>query len=590
MTLTEALVAIRAGRQARDFEASRLEFKQEGTTLKETGKLLSEAVICFANGSGGIIALGVSDDLIGQEAFLGTEIKPDTARRLIHERTRPPLTVEARLENHFGASLLIITVPEGLEIHADTQGRAYRRIDRECLAMTPTEQARLREERQGFDWSAQPSDRSIRDISAVAFESARRRLALLPDARREIARASDDDLLRSLGLIDSQGRLRRAGEVMLCDPRPGSPSSILYQYRSTPGGEPSAVERLSGPLIIAFLRALELVDARRNMTPITLPDGQQLGIQDFPDLAVREAVANAVIHRDYQLVGHVSIDHSRSALVVQSPGALVAGVTPENILTHPSKPRNMALTGAFRILGLAEETGRGVDRIYREMIRAGGGIPRIEDGGDGVRVALLSGPQNTRMARFVSRLPEDEREDTDTMLVLFTLCSRQSVAAPALTPLLQKSQEEIEAVLRRLASDPPAMLEATRGTFRKRHPSYRLRAETLQALGPAVRYQRRTVDDIDRKVISHVREYGKITNRTIRNLFDVEIHPAKDIIKGLVDRDVLVKVSERQRGPNIEYGPGAKFPDARRPSERARPSGAAETALVLFPDDASESS
>lgn len=583
MSLTDALASIRGGRTAEDCEGPGLEFKQEAPTLKETGRILAEAVICLANGAGGTVVLGIADRVGGPAAFVGTDMEPDVARRLVHERTQPRLTVDTQAETHHGARLLVITVPEGVDVHADTSGRAFRRIGSDCRAMTPDEQARLREERMGFDWSAIPGDRPRSDVSALALEAVRSRLAMLPDARRQLARASDDDVLRALGVVDGRGRLLRAGELLLCAPPAAGPGAIVYQYRPTPGGEPTAVERINAPLMLAYLRALELVDARRNMTPLTLPDGQQLSIQDFPDLAVRETLANAVIHRDHRLPGPVTIDHSRQSLVVESPGSLVSGVTPENILTHPSKPRNAVLTGAFRTMGLAEEIGRGVDRIYREMIRAGGAIPQITDMGDGVRVALLSGHHNERMARYVSRLPQDEREDTDTMLILFTLCTRQSVAAPALAPLLQKSPEEIELALRRLSSEPPGMLEPTRGTLRRRHPSYRLRAEVLQALGPAVRYQRRTVDDIDRKVISHVQEYAKITNKTLRNIFDIEIHPAKDIIKGLVERGILVKTSERERGPNIEYGPGPSFPSSRKPRGAAPRAEAAS--LKLFSDD-----
>ncbi len=101
------------------------------------------------------------------------------------------------------------------------------------------------------------------------------------------------------------------------------------------------------------------------MTPVNLPDGQQIQIEDFPTLAAREALANAVIHRDYHLREPVNVIHSPDLLVVTSPGPLVSGVTPDNILTHPSKPRNPCLMTAARILGLAEEVGRGVDRMYR---------------------------------------------------------------------------------------------------------------------------------------------------------------------------------------------------------------------------------
>jgi ATP-dependent DNA helicase RecG len=75
-----------------------------------------------------------------------------------------------------------------------------------------------------------------------------------------------------------------------------------------------------------------------------------------------------------------------------------------------------------------------------------------------------------------------------------------------------------------------------------------------------VSYQRRTVDEIDRKVIAHVREYGKVTNRTVQNLLDVNIQRAKGILMDLVKRRILVKTSPHERGPGVEYGPGTKFP------------------------------
>jgi ATP-dependent DNA helicase RecG len=79
-------------------------------------------------------------------------------------------------------------------------------------------------------------------------------------------------------------------------------------------------------------------------------------------------------------------------------------------------------------------------------------------------------------------------------------------------------------------------------------------------LGAALPYQRRTMDDIDRKVIAHVREYKVITNRTVQNLLDVSLQRARQILSDLVERDILVKVSAHERGPGVEYGAGRKFP------------------------------
>jgi len=566
-----ALTAIEAGRRPADLETRTLDFKVQGPGLRETGRLLAEAVVCFANAVGGTVVLGIDDKGTGPTAIVGTDLDPDIVRRLIHERTRPAITVDVRVESIRGVRLLVIPVPEGADVYQDSQGRAYRRIDdQQCVTMSSQDQARLREERTGYDWSAQPSQRAATDVSAVALAEARSLVATLLDRRQELARLNDSEFLRALGAVDGKGRLMRAGEILFCEPEPSSQPMVLYQFRPTPGGEPVTVERVTRPLVVAFKRALELVDARRNAVPVTLPDGQQIQLADFPDLAVREAVANAVLHRDYRLGVPVVIDHSRTVLVVSSPGPLVAGVTPENILTHPSKPRNPALAAAFRRLGGAEETGRGIDRIYREMIRVGSELPRIQETLDGVSVTLVGGSPNTRIARYVAQLPEDERSDTDTMLVLFTLCGRRTTAADALAPLLQKSANEAEAVLRRLSTDPPAILEPTRGTVRRLHPTYRLRGAALSALGPAVRYHRRTIDDIDRKVVDHVREYGRITNKTARNLFDVDVYQANAIITDLVERQILVKTSPQQRGPSIEYGRGPTFPPDRR-RRRARP-------------------
>jgi ATP-dependent DNA helicase RecG len=116
------------------------------------------------------------------------------------------------------------------------------------------------------------------------------------------------------------------------------------------------------------------------------------------------------------------------------------------------------------------------------------------------------------------------------------------------------------------------MLEPTRESARRSHPNYRLRSEPLQLLGSAVLYQRRTTDEIDRKIIEHVIEYGKVTNRTVRNLFDVSTGRAAGILGNLVEREILLKTSEARRGPSVEYGRGRRFPmkvpRAKRPRDQ----------------------
>lgn len=557
-----ALARIARGVAAAECETPTLDFQEDTGSPSDLERSLVKAAICFANSAGGTIVVGVADRPGGRGAFRGTRLDPDRLRQRIHETTMPRLLTDIEVRDE-PVRLLVVRVRQGAAVHADTQGRSWQRVNLDCKPLTPEDQARLVEERRGYDWSAEPSERPISDVSPGALAAARTLLHTLKDDRSRLAGLGEKDLLSALGVLVDRKWLTRAGELMLCPARAGGPDAVLYQYRHTPGGEPRTVQRPEFPLLTAYLRVQEFVSARQDTTPVNLPNGQQITIEDFPRDAVREALANAICHRDWRMAGIVTVDHAPEILSIVSPGPLVAGVTSENILTVTSHPRNPSLAKAARLLGLAEETGRGVDRMYREAIRAGKELPAIEGLYDRVRVSFRGGAPDTNIARFVAQLPREEQEDTDTMLLLFHLCRSRTVTAAQAALLLQKPVEEASVVLRRLTAERIALLEPTRESAARVRPTYRLRGETMRGLGAAVVYNRRTVDDIDRKVVSHVREYGKITNRTLQNFLDVTMLKARDILADLSHRGVLVRVSPQSRGPKVEWGPGPKFPKTR---------------------------
>jgi ATP-dependent DNA helicase RecG len=429
---------------------------------------------------------------------------------------------------------------------------------------------------QGEDWSAVDTDVPLGAVSAVAMEVARNLLKRSPDPqRRGYANETDNELLRVMGVVSPRGTLLRAGRLLLCAGRlllcaaeDSNDDMVVYQFRRTPAGEPTDVHWLSVPLLVAVTRVLELIDGRVDKTAVNLPKGQQIALPDLPELAVREALVNAVIHRDYRLTGPVRVEHAPSRLIVTSPGPLVSGVTVENILSTSSRPRNSRLTRAVRVLGLAEEAGVGVDRMYQEMVRVGHQPPQFAEEADRVRVTLLGGAPNQHLARYVATLPALEADDADSMLILYQLLTKRTVAASTAARLLQKGVDEVEEVLRRLASETVAMIEPTRETFRRRHPNYRLQEHVVSALGPAVSYRRRTTDEYDRKIIELVREVGHINARMVKIAPDLDTTPASRVLGDLVARGVLVKTSEAQRGPAVTYGPGEKFPQKRTRSAR----------------------
>lgn len=566
-TWRTAVDAVLAGAVPDSVESATLEFKRQGRSRDDTAKDLAEAAACFANAQGGTVIVGVQDRVGGPEALVSTDLDPDRLLRRIYELTSPHLTVEITEVDVTGARLLVIRVPRSPEVH-QVDGRATRRVVTSCEPMTASQIAALLSERRGEDWSAEDTTRPLSDVSAVAIDLARSMLRGAADpARRAYATETDEDLLRVMGVVSPGGTLLRAGEVLLCDPADDLPL-LAYQFRRTPAGEPVAT-RPGGPLLIGLLRVLELIAARLDTTPVNLPGGQQVHLADLPEAAVREAIANAAIHRDYRLRGAVRIEHAPTRLSVTSPGPLVQGVTVDNILTTSSRPRNARLAASVRVLGLAEEAGVGVDRMYREMVRVGHAPPHFEETVDQVTVTLIGGAPNTHLTRYVATLPPAEADDADAMLILFTLLTKRVTSAAQLTPLLQKRQEEVEFVLRRLAADPTAMLEPTRDTARRHHPNYRLREHVITSLGPAVTYRRRTTDEYDRKVVQLVREMGTINARIVRIALDLEGVPASRLLADLVERRLLVKTSDAQRGPSVTYGAGPDFPPSpsRRPSK-----------------------
>jgi ATP-dependent DNA helicase RecG len=253
-----------------------------------------------------------------------------------------------------------------------------------------------------------------------------------------------------------------------------------------------------------------------------------------------------------------------------SPGLLVSGVTPANILTS-ARPRNPILANAVRAVGLAEQAGIGVDRMYVAMTRIGHEPPSFTSEHDEVSVTLLGGAPNTHLARFVATLPPEDSANTDTLLIVYTLLHSSKVTAQDLAPLLQKPANEVETELRRLASPPLSIIEPTRQSARRSHPQYRLQESAVTTLGPAVTYRRRTQDEIDRKIVGIVQETGHVNARMVKLMLDLDAVPASRALSHLVSTGILVKTSNAQRGPSVTYGPG---PAARRttqtPTDRQR--------------------
>ncbi len=572
---------LRAGVPAHDLESETLEFKEEEDDLKKTLSIVADAVVCFANARGGTIVVGIRNRAApGASSLVGVSAKltVDVLRRAVFELTEPGLSVSVTEIEVDGAGLLALTVPEGAVFYSNARGTATRRVGSDCLPFPPEQQLQAAAARGQIDWSAASAGVGLEAVSVPEAQRVRRLLGLA--GRQELAAADDAKLFRDLRLVATDGSLTRAGLLMVGDEEAiaeAIPSyGYSYQYRSTPGAEATYRARGRRSLLAAVELLLEAVAVRTRVHPITTPGGVQVQIQDYPFEAVRELVVNALIHRDFERVGSVDVEHSPDWLTVTSPGGLVFGVTPDNILTHPSTPRHRLLLETVTALQVAERTGQGIDRTYRELLRSGKPPPSVSDDGLQVRVLVPGGTGNDSFARFVADTEESVAGDVDALLAMSALREKRHMDASDLSTLAQRSLSEAQNVLERLAA--AGLLQPTRRTARKQFPNYVLTGHALASMGRAVSYHHRQSDDVDRKVREHVREYGHITNQTLRRLFNMDIGIARNSLRDLQQRDILRKLDPGRGGRGIRYGPGPRF-DADR-SKRAEKHADGQVASV----------
>ena len=495
--------------------------------------------------------LGVDDKTPGPEAFSGTKADATFLRNRIFGNTRPQLTVPIEEVEFHNTRLLIVTVPEGLDLVTDSKGKGLRRSGATCVPLTEDARRALAHERRNPDLTARPSDVAWQDVDPDAMRQARELLGQLVDLRSQMSDLGDLSLLRALNLVDRKDRLLVAGEILFRRPLQ---DALDLLTRPAPGAEPS-VRRLREPLVLLLPHALEFIRAAIDpeVAHIALSGGQEIALPDFSPIAVDEAVTNALVHRDYARPERVVIDHSPNALRVWSPGGLPYGVTEDRLLSTVSTPRNTILMGAMQQLGLAERASRGIDRMFREQARVGQQVPGIRADEYAVEVYFTSRAPNRAFAGYVATLPRATRDNVDAMLTLLHLCQRPTLGIADGARLLQVSAEEARDRLDALAAGPDALVE--RDGDARRGVRWRLRATVASALGTAVQHRARASSARPR-VEAHLKEYGWITNRTIRNMFDLDIQQATQVLNELRAANVLVKDPDGpQRGPSIRWLP-----------------------------------
>ncbi len=377
-------------------EGQLLEFKRSGTAH------LGREICAFANSLGGRILIGVDND---------GRIHPVVPNNNLHSEVQsiarnlePPLMVECEEV----AGVLVVSVPASRFKPHSSSGKFYLREGATCQQMNRDE---IREffYREGlvyFDEKTNDRYNWPSDLNRAAYDELVRICGITPalDSER---------LLENLGLL-KQRRMTYAGSLLLCSTSslvvPGSAvNCCLFQGRTT-------TRILDQKVYDADF--LSNYHATVNYLLAHLNTAYEIGFErkerlELPEGALREALLNAMGHRDYRKPGDLQIHIFQDRVEIVNPGGLVGGLTLETLGTR-SIPRNPLLFGMMHRMNLVEKVGSGLFRI-RQMCEAYPcPPPRIEADADWYRIIFsrieVEKPAAKEQVRTKSGLSRDQVE------------------------------------------------------------------------------------------------------------------------------------------------------------------------------------
>lgn len=535
-------------------ETLTVEFKGESRERVNDTDLV-EAVACMANARGGVLLIGVEDDgtITGAHSRHGTYTDIRRVEALVGNQTQPSCPVECAVVPIDGHNVVVIRVPEGRPITATNRGvYKHRLLDvhgkPQCLPFYPHEMQSRESSRGALDFSAIiVPDATWSDLDPLEFERMRQTIAR-NGARADAAllTLSDVSLVKALGLGDGGDtidRIRVAGLLLLG--REDSLRRLLptheVAFQAMSGTRVNVNDFLRWPLIKVSDELTSRFDARNEEEEIMI-GAVRAAVPDYSRAGYREAVHNALVHRDYAAKGAVHVFWRSEEIEVASPGGFPDAVHIDNLLVTGPRPRNPVLADAFKRIGLVERTGRGIDTIFEGQLRNGRPAPDYtRSSGGSVQVVLPGGPANLAMARFIIERDTLAQPITlEEMLLVNAVQSERRIDGARAAVLLQKGEPAARAVLERLVE--AGVMEA-RGERQQR--VYLFTAATYRAIGPAAAYTRAAGFEPvqqEQMVLAHLRAHGRMTRSEVSDLCQLTSEGAKSLLRRLLRRSLIEPV------------------------------------------------
>jgi len=531
-------------------ETITVEFKSDRNRLPD--RELVAVAVSMANTEGGEIYLGVEDDGVP------TGLHPDHRNigglaALVANRTSPPLSVRVELHEVESVRIAVISVPKSRQLVSTSEGLLQRRRLKadgtpEAVPFYPHEFIQRQSSLGLLDQSALPlPGASVEDLDPLERERLRQIIERYGGDQALLA-LSDEELDGALGITTRQRESVQptptlAGLLVL-----GRETSIRrliptheVAFQVLEGTDVKINDFFRTPLLKTFETLLERFKARVEEEEIRI-GLFRVPVPTYEMRAFREAMVNALVHRDYARLGAVHVRLDDDGLNISNPGGFVEGVTLQNLLTVEPRPRNPLLADIIKRVGLAERTGRGVDLIFEGLLRYGRPAPDYSrSDSTGVIVRMSNAAADTEFLRMV--LQEEERTGArlplHSLMILARLREERRLGTVELAGGIQRSEAQTRSILERLVEI--GMIEA-RGTGRGR--TFILSAQVYRRSGDKSRYVRQAgFDAIQQRqmVLQFVENHGRVKRSEVAELCRISLYQATRLLAKLVEENEIVR-------------------------------------------------
>ncbi|MCD7955126.1 MAG: putative DNA binding domain-containing protein [Lachnospiraceae bacterium] len=399
------------------------EFKSDKSCLPDNAIL--DAVVAFSNTDGGELYLGVEND--GEITGLHKKHMDITQlAAFIANKTVPSVAVRTEILD-LDLPVLKITVPKRTVVVATADGKIQRRRLKadhtpENVPMYPYEIATRLSSLSLFDYSAQPvPDADVSILNPVERERLRN---MIRTYRGEptLLELDDGELDKALQMVTTFNGVTVptfCGLLLI-----GRPEAIR-KYMPT---AEASIQILSGtdirvnesfylPVLAAFEKIEEYFNAANSSHELDM-GLYRMTIPDYDFRAFREALVNSYSHRDYSVLGRVRVQIDDTGMTITNPGGFIEGISADNLLDAEPHGRNPVLADALKRVGLAERTGRGIDRIYEGSLLYGRLLPDYsKTTSTRVHLYIPKGPTDEAFIQMIS----EEQKRTGRSMPIYSL-------------------------------------------------------------------------------------------------------------------------------------------------------------------------